>query len=194
MTQETQRDKALRGEWFIQGDPTLKAERDRAKALCWELNQTSPADEDRRSEILRQLIGSVRGSFTINSPFYCDYGSYITIGDRFFANYNCKILDGGPVVFGDGVRIGPDCTFSTPHHPMDPQKRRDGWQILKGIHVGDNVWFGSGVTVLPGVSIGSDSVIGAGSVVTRDIPSGVFAAGNPCRVIKKIDEYEKELK
>ena len=94
----------------------------------------------------------------------------------------------GEVIFGDNVRIGPDCTFSTPHHPVDPQKRLEGWQIHKSIHVGDNVWFGSSVNVLPGVSIGSNTVIGAGSVVTRDIPSGVFAAGNPCRVIKKVEE------
>lgn len=186
MTQETQRDKALRGEWFIQGDPTLKAERDRAKMLCWELNRLSPAEEDRRREILSQLIGTAKGSFTINSPFYCDYGSHITIGDRFFANYDCKILDGGEVLFGDDVRIGPGCIFTTPNHAMDPEDRKGGLQIFRGITVGDNVWFGAGVTVNPGVSIGSDSVIGAGSVVTRDIPSGVFAAGNPCRVIKPL--------
>lgn len=188
MVQETQKEKAMRGEWFVQGDPDLKAERDQAKMLCWELNQTSPAEEDRRQEILQQLIGTAHGSFTINSPFYCDYGSHITIGDRFFANYNCKILDGGEVTFGDAVRIGPDCTFSTVTHAMDPQQRRDGWQIFKPITVGDNVWFGAGVLVMGGVTIGSDSVIGAGSVVTRDIPAGVFAAGNPCRVIKSLDE------
>lgn len=186
MTQETQREKAMRGEWFVQGDPVLKAERDRAKVLCWELNQTSPADESRRQEILQQLIGNIKGSFTVNSPFYCDYGSYITLGDRFFANYNCKILDGGPVVFGDAVRIGPDCTFATPVHAMDPELRKAGHQIFKPITVGDNVWFGAGVLVMAGVSIGADSVIGAGSVVTRDIPAGVFAAGNPCRVIRQL--------
>jgi len=186
--QEPQREKAMRGEWFVQGDPTLKEERDRAKELCWELNQCRPSDTEAREAILRQLIGTIRGSFTINSPFYCDYGTYITIGDRFFANYNCKILDGGPVTFGDNVRIGPDCTFSTPSHAMDPAKRRDGWQIFKGITVGDNVWFGSGVQVLPGVTIGACSVIGAGSVVTRDIPEGVFAAGNPCRAIRNLDQ------
>ena len=182
----TEREKAMRGEWFIQGDPTLKAERDRAKVLCWELNQCSPAEEEKRQDLLRQLIGTVKGSFTINSPFYCDYGTYITIGDRFFANYNCKILDGGPVIFGDNVRIAPDCTFSTPSHAMDPDLRREGYQIFKPIHVGDNVWFGSGVHVLPGVTIGENSVIGAGSVVTRDIPAGVFAAGNPCRVVRDL--------
>ncbi len=187
MTQETQRDKALRGEWFMQGDPVLKEERDRARQLCWELNQCSPADETTRQNILRQLIGNIRGSITIHSPFYCDYGTYITTGDRFFANYNCKILDGGQVIFGDAVRIGPDCTFSTVSHAMEPQPRRDGWQIYKPITVGDNVWFGSGVHVLPGVTIGSDSVIGAGSVVTRDIPAGVFAAGDPCRVVKALE-------
>jgi len=187
MTQETQRDKALRGEWFVQGDPVLREERDRARLLCWELNQTSPADENQRQEILHQLIGTIQGSITIHSPFYCDYGSHITTGDRFFANFNCKILDGGEVTFGDAVRIGPDCTFSTVSHAMNPSQRCDGWQIYRPITIGDNVWFGSGVHVLPGVTIGSDSVIGAGSVVTRDIPAGVFAAGNPCRVIKTLE-------
>lgn len=188
MVQETQKEKAMRGEWFVQGDPDLKAERDRAKMLCWELNQTSPAEENRRQEILQQLIGTANGSFTINSPFYCDYGSHITLGDRFFANYNCKILDGGEVTFGDNVRIGPDCTFTTPVHAMDPEKRRDGWQIFKPITVGSDVWFGAGVLVMGGITIGEGSVIGAGSVVTRDIPAGVFAAGNPCRVIKSLVE------
>ena len=182
----TKREKALRGEVFRAGDPVLRQERERARELCWRLNQCDPADQAARAEIIRELIGTIRGEFDIISPFYCDYGKRITIGHRFFANYNCKIVDGGDVIFGDDVRIGPDCTFCTPNHMMDPRMRKEGYMVYGPIHVGNNVWFGAGVTVLPGVIIGDDSVIGAGSVVTRDIPAGVFAAGNPCKVIRTL--------
>ena len=186
----TERDKALRGEVFRAGDPILRQERERARDLCHRLNQCSPADTETRREILSRLLGSTGEQFEILSPFYCDYGSRITIGERFFSNYNCKILDGGQVVFGDDVRVGPDCTFCTPHHAMDPQRRKEGYEIFKPISVGSNVWFGAGVLVLPGVTIGDNTVIGAGSVVTRDVPSGVFAAGNPCRVIRSLDQED----
>lgn len=182
----TQREKALRGETFKAGDPVLRQERDRAKELCFQLNQCVHTDTEKRTKILKELIGTIHGSFDIISPFYCDYGRYITIGDRFFANYNCKILDGGRVTFGDDVRIGPDCTFCTPNHELDPALRKEGYMIYKPITVGNNVWFGSGVLVLPGVTVGDNSVIAAGSVVTKDIPANVLAAGNPCKVIREL--------
>lgn len=184
----TERDKALRGEWFRAGDPILRQERERARLLCHRLNQCAPTEKAARTAILQDLIGSISGEFEILSPFYCDYGSRISIGHRFFANYGCTILDGAEVIFGDDVRIGPNCTFCTPNHAMNPQLRKEGHQIFKPINVGHNVWFGASVTVLPGVSIGDNTVIGAGSVVTRDIPSRVFAAGNPCKVIKSLDD------
>lgn len=183
----TQRDKAFRGEWFKAGDPVLKQERQHARELCHQLNHCNPSDHAARTVILRQLIGTTNGDFEIFSPFYCDYGKYIAVGNRFFANYNCTILDGAAVTFGDDVRIGPNCTFCTINHAMEPQRRNDGFQIFKPITVGNNVWFGAGVIVLPGVTIGDNTVIGAGSVVTRDIPAGVFAAGNPCRVIRSVE-------
>lgn len=183
----TERDKALRGEWFRAGDPVLRQERERARHLCYQLNQCPPLEAQRREEIIRSLIGAIKGRFDIISPFYCDYGTYISIGDRFFANYNCKILDGAPVTFGDDVRIGPDCTFCTPNHSMDAQKRKEGHMILEPIRVGNNVWFGAGVLVMPGVTIGDNAVIGGGSVVTEDIPANAFAAGNPCRVIRELE-------
>jgi acetyltransferase-like isoleucine patch superfamily enzyme len=183
----TELEKAFSGEWFKAGNPVLKQEREKARALCYQLNQCNPSDRGTRSAILAQLIGSARGSFEIFSPFYCDYGKYITLGDRFFANYTCTILDGAAVTFGDDVRIGPNCTFCTINHAMEPQRRNEGYQIFKPITVGNNVWFGAGVIVLPGVTIGDNTVIGAGSVVTRDIPAGVFAAGNPCRVIRSVE-------
>lgn len=172
---------------FKAGDPVLRQERDRAKELCFQLNQCVHTDTAKRSEIVQQLIGTIKGNFDIISPFYCDYGKHITIGNNFFSNYNCKILDGARVTFGDDVRIGPDCTFCTPNHVMDPKMRKDGYMIFKPINVGNNVWLGAGVLVLPGVTIGDNSVIGAGSVVTMDIPSGVLAAGNPCTVIRALE-------
>lgn len=188
----TEREKAMAGYLFRAGDPVLKAARDRAKELCYDLNGCRPTDEEGRKAILDRLIGSIGGSYTIFSPFHCDYGTYISIGDRFFANYDCKILDGGRVTFGDDVRIGPNCCFVTPNHAPDPQMRKEGWQIFLPITVGDNVWFGAGVTVMPGVTIGRDSIIGGGSVVTRDIPAGVLAAGNPCRVIRPLGPEDRE--
>lgn len=188
----TEREKALAGYLFIAGDPSLKEERDRAKDLCHELNLLKPSDEEGRNAILSQLLGSIKGSFRITSPFYCDYGKYISIGERFFSNYDCKIIDGAQVTFGDDVRIGPNCCFATANHALDPEMRKAGCQIYQSITVGNNVWFGAGVTVLPGVTIGDDSVIAAGSVVTRDIPAGVLAAGNPCRVLRPFRPEDKD--
>lgn len=161
----TEREKALAGYLFMSGDPTLREERDRAKDLCYELNLCRPSEWEKRNEILQSLIGTIKGNFNIYSPFYCDYGKYITIGKNFFANYDCKIIDGARVTFGDDVRVGPNCCFVTPNHAPDPQMRREGYQIYQPITVGNNVWFGAGVTVLPGVTIGDDVVIGAGSVL-----------------------------
>ena len=188
----TELEKAMAGYLFMSGNPALREERERAKDLCYDLNMCRPSDHAKRDAILRQLIGNIKGDFTIISPFYCDYGRFITIGHNFFANYDCKIIDGGTVTFGDNVRIGPNCCFATPNHAFDPQMRQEGYQIYQSITVGNNVWFGAGATVLPGVAIGDDVIIGAGSVVTRDIPSGVLAAGNPCKVIRPFREGDRE--
>ena len=188
----TEREKALAGYLFVCGIPSLKEERDYAKDLCHELNLCRPSDEEKRKEILRKLIGEIKGNFYIASPFHCDYGKHISIGNNFFANYDCKIIDGAKVTFGDDVRIGPNCCFATPNHAIDPQMRREGYEIFQPITVGNNVWLGAGSIVLPGVTIGDDVIIGAGSVVTRDIPAGVFAAGNPCKVIRPFNEEDKK--
>lgn len=188
----TEREKALSGYLFMSGVPSLKEERERARDLCHELNMCRPSDQKKRTEILTGLIGNIKGNFTILSPFYCDYGTYITIGNNFFANYDCKIIDGAQVTFGDDVRIGPNCCFATANHALDPQMRKAGYQIYQPITVGNNVWFGANVTVLPGVTIGDDVIIGGGSVVTRDIPAGVLAAGNPCKVIRPFREEDRE--
>ena len=127
----------------------------------------------------------------VTAPFYCDYGFNISVGDHFYTNYNVTILDGAKVTFGDNVFIAPNCVFSTAGHALDAEQRNRGLEVAFPITVGDNVWIGTQVSVLPGVTIGSNTIIGAGSVVNRDIPDGVVAAGNPCRVIRKITEEDK---
>ena len=182
----SEKEKALAGLLFKRGDIDLRKQREKAEALCFEYNHTNPSDINRKNEILDQLIKNKKENCYIKSPFICEYGEYITLGSNFFANYNCKIMDGGKIVFGDDVLIGPDCTFVTATHPTDPMKRKEGYQQFKNITVGNNVWFGASVTVCPGVSIGDNCVIGAGSVVIKDIPANSVAVGNPCKVIKKV--------
>ena len=182
----TEKEKALAGLEFVRGDADLKKARDRAEELCFQLNQTSPSQQAKRTQILRGLHPYVQEGCFIKPPFICEYGEYITTGKNFFVNYNCKLMDVGKITFGDDILIGPDCTFVTAHHPVDPVKRNAGIQQFKNITVGNNVWFGAGALVLPGVTIGDNCVIGAGSVVNKDIPSNTMAAGNPCRVIKKL--------
>ena len=182
----SEKEKALAGLVFKRGDIDLRKQREKAEALCFEYNHTNPSDINRKNEILDQLIKNKKENCYIKSPFICEYGEYITLGSNFFANYNCKIMDGGKIVFGDDVLIGPDCTFVTATHPTDPMKRKEGYQQFKNITVGNNVWFGASVTVCPGVSIGDNCVIGAGSIVVKDIPAYSVAIGNPCKVIKKV--------
>lgn len=185
-------EKAMSGFVFKQGSEELARKRLRAKDLCFKLNNLLPSDAESRSMVIDSLIGRKGENCLITSPFYCDYGEFIAVGDNFFSNYNCKILDGGKVSFGNDVRIGPDCTFVTPSHPLDPQQRLEGLEIFLPIQIGNNVWFGAGVTVLGGVTVGDNTVIAAGSVVTRDIPSNCLAAGVPCRVLRELNDKDKE--
>jgi len=131
-------------------------------------------------------------SFCITAPFWCDYGYNIEIGENFYTNHNCVILDGAKVKFGDNVFVAPNCGFYTAGHPIDFQRRNAGLEYAYPITVGDNVWFGGGVQVMPGVTIGSNVVIASGSVVNRDIPDNVVAAGNPCRVVRPITQEDLE--
>lgn len=159
---------------------------DRCHDRCHEYNNLMPSDHKGRAELMRTLLGRTGERFKIISPFMCDYGFNITVGENFFANANLIILDEARVSFGDNVFIGPNCGFYTAGHPLDVERRNAGLEYSLPITVGDNVWFGGNVTVVPGVTIGSNSVIGAGSVVTHDIPEGVLAVGNPCRVVRSI--------
>ena len=160
--------------------------------LCYEFNNCRPSDTEKQNALLHRILGSVKGDIVVTAPFYCDYGFNITVGNNFYTNHNVTILDGAKVTFGDNVFIAPNCVFSTAGHAIDSEQRNAGLEIAFPINIGDNVWIGANVTVLPGVTVGSNTVIGAGSVVNKDIPDGVVAAGNPCRVIRKITAADKE--
>lgn len=184
----TEKEKMLAGMIYDANyDSALIAERQECKELCRDYNTLRPKEMQAREELLRRMLGEVRGNILIEQPFYCDYGYNIRVGENFYANFNLVILDGAPVTFGDNVFIAPNCGFYTAGHPLNPVERNKGLEYARPITVGDNVWIGAGVSVLPGVTIGNNCVIGAGSVVTRDIPDNSLAVGNPCRVIKTIE-------
>lgn len=173
-------------------DETLLRERTVCADLIHELNLIRPSNQKERDTLLRRILGKTKENFTIISPFFCDYGYNIEIGNNFFMNMNCVILDDALVTFGDNVFVAPNCGFYAGGYPLDAERRNSGLEYAFPIHVGNNVWIGANVCVLPGVTIGDNSVIGAGSVVTKDIPSGVLAYGNPCRVIRTISEDDKK--
>ena len=168
-------------------DPDLVARRTRARALCQQLNTTSEHQQDARRTLVEQLFGAGGDSVWMQPPFYCDYGTNIVLGHRVFFNFTCVVLDVCPVTIGSYSLFGPGVQILTPTHPFNAALRRQH-ESGKPIEIGDDVWVGGGALILPGVRIGSRAVIGAGSVVTRDVPEQTFAAGNPCRVIRDITE------
>lgn len=189
---ETEKMKARAGRLYDANyDAELLKEREACADMTYELNRLRPSQEEERKAILRKLLGKTQKEFTIVSPFFCDYGYNIEIGDHFFMNMDCVILDGLKVTFGDHVYVA-HCGFYTAGHPLDVTQRNQGLEYAYPITIGNNVWIGGHVCVLPGVSIGDNTVIGAGSVVTKDIPAHVLAAGNPCRVLREITEKDKE--
>jgi maltose O-acetyltransferase len=181
----TERDKMLAGELYDPMDPELVAARVRARDLCQALNGTRESEEEERRRILTELFGSGGRQVWMQPPFYCDYGSNIHLGERVFFNFNCVVLDVCAVRVGDFTLFGPAVQIYTATHPLEAELRRTR-EFAKPITIGSDVWVGGAAVICPGVTIGSRSVIGAGSVVTRDIPDDVFAAGNPCRVIRSL--------
>jgi maltose O-acetyltransferase len=181
----TERERMLAGDLYDPRDPELGAARQRARDLCQALNASRAGDEAGRRAILRDLLGAGADTAWIEPPFFCDYGAQIELGDRVFFNVNCVVLDVCPVRIGDYSMFGPGVQLLTPMHPMNAEARR-GKEYGRPIVIGADVWVGGGAIILPGVTIGARSVIGAGSIVTRDVPDDVFAAGNPCRVIRGI--------
>lgn len=188
----TEKEKMLAGKLYKSDGEELLGERMKCKDLCQKYNQLMPSDVEGQKKLMKQILGKTGENFMITAPFWCDYGYNIEVGENFYTNHNCVILDCGKVTFGDNVFIAPDCGFHTAGHALDVEQRNEGMEYAYPITVGDNVWIGAGVHVLPGVTIGSGTVIGAGSLVNHDIPAGVLAAGNPCKVIRKLTEEDKK--
>lgn len=185
----SEKEKMLAGELYLATDPQLVAERRRARDLLQALNASRDGDTELRASTLRELLGAAGERVWIEPPFFCDYGTNIRLGDRVFFNFNCVVLDVAQVDIGSDVMFGPAVQIYTATHPMEYQPRRAGQEFAKPVTIGSDVWVGGGAIILSGVTIGSRSVIGAGSVVTRDVPEGVFAAGNPCRVLRLLEPH-----
>lgn len=183
----TEKQKMLSGDWYNPLDKKLSAERLAARKVQQLFNHSSPDDEALRRQLLKQWLPNTGKHFYAEPPFYCDYGYNITAGNKVFFNFNCVVLDVAPVRIGNNVFFGPAVQIYTVNHPLDAAKRRTLLEQAMPVTIGDDVWIGGGVVILPGVSIGDSSVIAAGSVVTKDVPSGVLAGGNPCRVLKLIE-------
>lgn len=188
----SEREKMLRGELYDPHDPELVRARDRARDLCQDLNATREGQQEERRRILRELFGAGGEDVWMQPPFFCDYGTNILLGKRCFFNFNCVVLDVCRVTIGDYTLFGPAVQIYTATHPLDAALRRKQ-EFAKPIAIGSDVWVGGAAVICPGVRIGSRSVIGAGSVVTRNIPDDVFAAGNPCRVIRGITEGDRPV-
>jgi len=184
----SQKDLMLRGEPYLSDDPDLAAERLRCRLLLERLNSASASDPAAIGRILRELLGAFAEDAYVQPPLHCDYGYSISIGARSFLNFGTVILDGAPVTIGEDVQIAAGVQLLTVSHPLDAKARHERWETARPIVIGDGAWLGGGVIVLPGVSIGADAVIGAGSVVTRDVPAGHLAFGNPCRTVRDLSE------
>ena len=175
----------LSGELYDPTDPELVEHRERAREICRQLNVTAPKDSNRRSTLIAELFGAATDAW-IEPPFFCDYGRNITLGRKVYFNFNCTILDVMQVRIGSHTLFGPGVQIYTAMHPLDAGERRKGLEFAKPVVIGDDVWVGGAGVICPGVTIGDRSVIGAGSVVTRDVPADSFAAGNPCRVVRAL--------
>lgn len=182
----TQRERMLAGDLYIANDPALARANREAIRMAAEYSRIWPAHPDTAARILRRLLGSVGEDTQVRAPLYVDYGRNIRIGARTFINYNLTALDVAAITIGDDVQIGPNVQLLTPTHPLDVQQRRDKLEAGKPITIGDNVWLGGGVIVLPGVTIGGNTVVGAGAVVTRDLPANVVATGNPAKAGRRL--------
>ena len=186
MSGRGEKEKMLAGELYRAFDPELADDHRRAHALLRAFNATEVHDGERQAALLHELFGRFGADSIVKAPFTCDYGYNIYLGANVFMNYGCVVLDCAPVTIGDRTQFGPGVHIYAADHPRDPDLRRQGLENAKPVTVGENVWVGGGAILCPGVTIGADTVIGAGSVVTKDMPAGVVAAGNPCRVLRPL--------
>lgn len=175
---------------WLDGLPELRREKDR---LIFEFNSLPPDNDERYHQLIKLIFGKTGENCHVEQPFHCDYGKNIEIGDNFFANFNCTILDVARVKIGDNVMFAPNVSLYTASHPLHPQSRNSGYEYGISIEIGDNVWLGGNVIVNPGVKIGNNVVIGSGSVVTKDIPDNMLAVGNPCRIIREITDEDRKF-
>ncbi|MBR5668063.1 MAG: sugar O-acetyltransferase [Spirochaetales bacterium] len=171
----------------------LEEERIENRKRIYEYNNLPPEQWDRKTELLKNILGKTGENVHINAPFHCDYGYNIEVGENFFANYNLIILDVAKVKIGDNAQIAPNVSIYTAGHPIHPDSRNSGYEYGIDVTIGDNVWIGGNAVIMPGVTIGNNVVIGAGSVVTKDLPDNVIAAGNPCRIIREITEADRDF-
>ena len=188
---KSEKEKMISGKPYKAFGDELLAERQYAKEMIFDFNSLRPNQIDERNEILKRLLGKTKDKYFIEPPFRCDYGYNIEIGENFYSNYNLIILDCAPVKIGDNVLIGPNVSIYTAGHPLHYEIRNQEYEYAFPIIIGDNVWIGGNVVINPGVSIGENSVIGSGSVVTKDIPNSVIAIGNPCKVLRVITDDDK---
>ncbi|MDP5135415.1 sugar O-acetyltransferase [Rheinheimera baltica] len=186
----SEKHKMLSGQWYNPLDKALSAERLASRKLQHQFNHSTPDDEALRKTLLKQWLPNTGKHFYVEPPFYCDYGYNIRTGSKVFFNFNCVVLDVAPVVIGSNVFFGPAVQIYTVNHPLDALKRRTLLEQALPVTIGNDVWIGGGAVILPGVTIADGSVIAAGSVVTKDVPMGVLAGGNPCKVIKAINAVD----
>jgi maltose O-acetyltransferase len=185
------KERMLRGELYIADDEDLAVDFARAQEILERYNRSAFAEQPLRDRLLRELLGECGERVHIRPPFHLEYGTRVSIGAGTFFNYDCLMLDVAPVTIGEACQVASRVQFITATHPIDPEPRRIGWESARPIVVGDNVWLSSGVIVCPGVTIGDDTVVGAGAVVTRDLPAGVVAMGVPARVVRSIGERDR---
>lgn len=183
---QTEKQKMLAGEYYDAADSQLVAERLACRQLLHQFNHSDPSQGSERKAILLKLLGSTGEKFYIELPFWCDYGTNIEVGNNFYANFACTFLDVAGIKFGDDVKLGPGVQIYTATHPLDPELRKTGVEYGKSISVGNNVWIGGNAVLCPGISIGDNSVVAAGSVVTKDVPADVVVGGNPAKIIKSL--------
>lgn len=187
----SEKDKQHTGEVYFPGDPEILEEQIQYQEKLYDYNQTRPSEQEKRTNLLKEMFAEIGENCYIEPPFHANFGGHhCHFGKNVYANYNLTAVDDTHIYVGDNTMITPNVILASAAHPLDPEERRKGYQYNQPVHIGKNCWLGAGVIVVPGVSIGDDTVIGAGSVVTKDIPSGVVAVGNPCRVIKEIKREE----
>ncbi len=187
----TEQEKMCSSNLYNPADSKLKQDRLNAREIVFRLNQLSPSQQTEKTVLFNQLFHTTQTTFHIELPFRCDYGYNIKLGDNFYANYNCTMLDCAPISIGNNVMFAPNVSLFTAAHPIDPELRNSGIEFAMPIVIGDNVWIGGNSVVMPNVTIGNNVVIGAGSVVTKDIPDNCIAVGNPCRVLRQINQQDK---